>query len=276
MFAEAHEVDTKDTMLREERATHIDLLNVLVDKNRPDDECAAVLAKLADREALTKMVGLLVVKSRFSLVDRVISERLVEFDPRFVQIAIEQDAFDSVFLLRDTFPRAFVKSEREFIPSVFISFTNSNTCWLAKCTLFKSVIDHISYRKAEEFLFTLANRIGRKDPKDSPLYFAPNVLLLILNLYEICMFLQKSYPFLSGYTKSINSQLTEVASNFIAETNDEEKLRALIFEKDFENRDSLSLVSAFNITDIMNNKNMEKIALELWESEYDVKGNLLE
>ena len=122
----------------------------------------------------------------------------------------------------------------------------------------------------------MSNTIAKKDPKNSPLYFAPNVLLLILNLYEICMFLQKSYPFLSGYTKSINSQLTEVASNFIAETNDEEKLRALIFEKDFENRDSLGLVSAFNITDIMNNKNMEKIALELWESEYDVKGNLLE
>jgi hypothetical protein len=35
-------------------------------------------------------------------------------------------------------------------------------------------------------------------------------------------------------------------------------------------------MSQFNITNVMNNKNMEKIALELWSSEFDVKGNVME
>ena len=56
---------------------------------------------------------------------------------------------------------------------------------------------------------------------------------------------------------------------------DETKLRAMVFEKDFEHRDSLYLLSKWNIVEIMNNKNMEKIALELWTSEYDVKGSFM-
>lgn len=56
---------------------------------------------------------------------------------------------------------------------------------------------------------------------------------------------------------------------------DEARLRAMVFEKDLENRDSLELMSKYNIIDIMNNKNMEKIALELWTSDYDVKGTFL-
>ena len=48
-----------------------------------------------------------------------------------------------------------------------------------------------------------------------------------------------------------------------------------MFEKDFENRDSLEILSSYNITEIMDNKNMEKIALELWTSQYDVKGNIM-
>jgi hypothetical protein len=132
--------------------------------------------------------------------------------------------------------------------------------------MLKSVIEHISYRRAEDFLFTIASKVERTDPKDNPLYFTPNVLLLILNLYEICYILNKSYPFLSANTEGITKHLTAVGSNFISGLTDEEKLRATVFEKDFEFRDSLELISNYNITEIMNNKNMEKIALELWVS----------
>ena len=52
-------------------------------------------------------------------------------------------------------------------------------------------------------------------------------------------------------------------------------MRALVFEKDYEGRDSLELLSIYNIVSIMDNKNMEKIALELWTSQYDVKGDFM-
>jgi hypothetical protein len=53
-------------------------------------------------------------------------------------------------------------------------------------------------------------------------------------------------------------------------------LRKLVFERDFEGRDALMLLSYYEIDEIMNNKNMEKVALELWTSEYDIKGTIME
>ena len=80
---------------------------------------------------------------------------------------------------------------------------------------------------------------------------------------------------MSSCTERIEKHISKVAGNFIERIDDEFTLRALVFEKDFENRDSLDLLSFYNIVDIMNNKNMEKIALELWTSQYDIKGNLM-
>jgi hypothetical protein len=62
---------------------------------------------------------------------------------------------------------------------------------------------------------------------------------------------------------------------YIEDIEDEVHLRSLVFEKDYENRDSLDLLSKYGIIQIMDNRNMEKIALELWTSQYDVKGHLL-
>ena len=80
---------------------------------------------------------------------------------------------------------------------------------------------------------------------------------------------------MSSYTERIQSHISNVTGSFIEKIEDENILRSLVFEKDFENRDSLDLLSHYNIVEIMNNKNMEKIALELWISKYDIKGNLM-
>ena len=109
----------------------------------------------------------------------------------------------------------------------------------------------------------------------NPFYFTPNILLFSCNLIELWILLQRKFNFFSSYTEKIQIQVSTIAAMFIESIEDEYSLRALVFEKDFDNRDSLNLLSLYNIVDIMNNKNMEKIALELWSSQYDVKGNLM-
>ena len=80
---------------------------------------------------------------------------------------------------------------------------------------------------------------------------------------------------LGRLTDKIERILIDITSVYIQDIEDEMQLRALAFEKDFENRDSLDLLSQYNINKIMNNKNMEQIALELWTSAFDVKGHIL-
>jgi hypothetical protein len=84
------------------------------------------------------------------------------------------------------------------------------------------------------------------------------------------------YSFLSSMTEKLRAMITEITGSFVQAIDDEEMLRKLVFENDFEGRDSLVLISYYEIDEIMNNKNMEKVALELWSSEYDVKGSIME
>jgi hypothetical protein len=80
---------------------------------------------------------------------------------------------------------------------------------------------------------------------------------------------------LTAYSSKIIKNISDIAGYFIQAIDDEEKLRTVCFEKDYEGRDALQLLSDYEIVEIMNNRNMEKVALELWASEYDVKGSIM-
>ena len=49
----------------------------------------------------------------------------------------------------------------------------------------------------------------------------------------------------------------------------------MLFAKDLDGRDALTVIAKCNIIQVMENENVEKAALELWESEYDVRENFL-
>ena len=54
------------------------------------------------------------------------------------------------------------------------------------------------------------------------------------------------------------------------------QLKALVFEKDVSFRDSLTLISKYNMNEMLAIKNIEKTALALWNSEYDVSGSIMQ
>ena len=133
----------------------------------------------------------------------------------------------------------------------------------------------MSYRKCEELLQIFEIKLNKENPKDNPLYFATNFLLVALNLYEVWNLISREYPLLNAAVNNLTTHIIHVAWNFIEEMK-EDKIRVILYEKDFDNRDSLEIISNHNICDLLNNKNMEKVAIDVWESEYDIKGNLIE
>ena len=48
----------------------------------------------------------------------------------------------------------------------------------------------------------------------------------------------------------------------------------MLFAKDLDGRDALTLIAKCSMIQVLENENVEKAALELWESEYDVRENL--
>ena len=140
--------------------------------------------------------------------------------------------------------------------------------------MLKSLLEYVNYISAESFLMYLLKSLAKEEPQNNVIYYAPNLLLLSCNIIEIWRIIVSKYALLGRLTDKIERILIDITSVYIQDIEDEMQLRALAFEKDFENRDSLDLLSQYNINKIMNNKNMEQIALELWTSAFDVKGHI--
>ena len=224
---------------------------------------------------IEQFFSVLIIKNSFDLIRCFLNTFSIKYNHVYTNIAIEFDSFDVVALLRNMHPESFIDCEKEYLPSVLISFRKSNMCWLAKINILKLLLSYISYGSTEEFLMFVLQVLEKENPADNPMYYAPNVLLLICNLIELCRFIGKKYDFLTSHTSKIEGIVTVVAADYINNIDDEFELRALVFEKDYENRDSLDLLSTYNISKVMDNKNIEKIALELWTSQYDVKGHIM-
>ena len=92
----------------------------------------------------------------------------------------------------------------------------------------------------------------------------------------MAVLVRREYPFLNAITEEIQERVEAIGRSFIERIKNEDELRLLVFDQDFQKRDSLHLMSAYNITALLNNRNMEKIALELWTSEYDVASSFME
>ena len=53
------------------------------------------------------------------------------------------------------------------------------------------------------------------------------------------------------------------------------QLKLMLFAKDLDGRDALTIIVKCSMVKVLANENVEKAALELWESEYDVRENFL-
>ena len=49
----------------------------------------------------------------------------------------------------------------------------------------------------------------------------------------------------------------------------------MLFQKDLDERDALSIIIGSKMNQVLQNDSIEKASLELWDSEYDVEENFL-
>ena len=106
--------------------------------------------------------------------------------------------------------------------------------------------------------------------------FGVRLQFFLFSSKESRLLLEQQYSFLVVHTVKLRETVTGISLAFVTAIDEEERLRYLCFEKDLEGRDALTLLSTYEIVEIMNNRNMERVALELWTSKYDVKGTVLE
>ena len=270
-FDNTNKYSEYDTKYEIENVEPIDILEVMIDNKESNDVIKKYLNNIDLSNDFKYVIAILIMDNRFTLSHYYLDY----FHPSFVKIAIEHDSFDMVALFKSLYPKQYTEYEQTYIDSIVMSFRKSNSLWIAKIYILKSLIYSTNYLQMESVLSTMFQSLEKEDPVLNPLYYAPNMLLLTCEIVEVCHIIQGYYNSLEVYTTKIKDIVINIASKYIEAIEDEAEIHSLCFEKDYENRDSLELVSKYNIFQIMNNKNMEKIALELWESYYDIKGDIM-
>jgi hypothetical protein len=262
----------------QEKLDSVDIIEVLLDHSAPDFQILNLLEKSKDLE---KPICLLIMKQKFELASAFLlhSKNTDSYKNSslelYAKIAIENDSYDILKFLKKLFPLEYVASERTFLIPLMTSFQRSNRMWIDKVQLLKSLMGYTTYIKMEGILIYMLRALEHEEIHRNPLYYSANILLLACNIVELCRLSVTKYNFLEAYTQKIEELVIGVTATFIEEMEDEIQLRAMVFEKDDNNKDSIELITKYNIIKIMNNKNMEKIALELWTSDYDVKGSFM-
>ena len=117
--------------------TYIDILTALLENDADNQECNKVLSKISDPQTLNSVVALLIVHDRILLMNEVMEHNNIEFDPRFIQVAIESDSFGILFELKDKYLQQFSQNESEYLNSIVYSVSSSNSFWLAKLHIIK-------------------------------------------------------------------------------------------------------------------------------------------
>ena len=174
------------------------------------------------------------------------------------------------------YPQEFSENDRLYLKPLLSSFYRSNSNWLFKIHMMKHQIDYTWCMDVEQLINYMYESLNKDDYKSNMLYFAPNVVLLGCNIIDLCKLASSKYSFLKSQANNLIELVVQILINYIQSIDDEYKLRLMIFEKDFENRDSIDLISKFLIFPIMELDAIETITQELWVSLYDIKSDILE
>jgi hypothetical protein len=160
----------------------------------------------------------------------------------YAKIAIENDSYDILKLIKKLFPLRYVSSERAFLISVMISFQRSNRMWINKVQFFKSLLSYTTYIKMEGILIYMLRALEHDEIHRNPLYYSANILLFACNIIELCRLSVTKYNFLKTYNQEIEELVIGVTSTNIGEMEDEIQLRAMVLRKTATTRIRLSLL----------------------------------
>ena len=191
-------------------------------------------------------------------------------------MAVEYSAGDILYFLIELDSERVIDTAKGMILSLQMAFLKTNSNFLGNLDIFRMLLQFMSYKQAEDIMIRLNEKLARQDVEGNPLFGVHNVVLACCLVYEAAYLVGREYNFLEGLTQEVMTKAEGIGANYLLSIRNEDKLRQLVFDKDFRKRDCLYIISKYNIVRMMNNKNMEKIALELWESSYDVKSNFME
>ena len=138
----------------------------------------------------------------------------------------------------------------------------------------KKLLGIFNFNAAKQFLEILQFSIHDQTLEGNIFSHSSNPLLTMCLMYELLLNIIKKFFSLNNACRSLMSQIMEEAKNYILAVDDENFLTAVMLEKDYSNRDSLSIAVELELMELIQNNKVEAIIKRIYNSDFDLSGDL--
>jgi len=145
-----------------------------------------------------------------------------------------------------------------------------------KIHLLKNCIWYIKQQQAYHLFKKFEDAIVDKlDDRPNIFDYTHNPIKLAVLLIEFFRLLGDKYRIMHGYYMKIKCELVKYISGLTDAINNEESLRLLFLEEDFEGREVLVIIQELKLYNALEDKRMKILVKTLWDANYVLGGNFM-
>ena len=196
--------------------------------------------------------------------------------PETLLSALNFNAFEYL-LTNNTYFLDYVSTGEydELMESLIRSCTNFEDIE-AKLYLFKTCAWYSKQKQAHTLLKNLeVTIVGKLNERPNILDYTHNPIKLAVLIIEVTKYLGKKHKMLHIHYTRIKDELMKYVKALNNEITNEESLRLLYLEEDFEGREVLYIIQTLKLHNMLEDSRMRIIVRTLWESNYILGGNFM-
>lgn len=164
--------------------------------------------------------------------------------------------------------------QEEIINSIIASFNKSNGMVDYKCYLARQFIDKMQQRHTRILINTIDTKV-KQQSKQNILVLNLNVVKTSCLLIELLDRIGSNFHMQSVRCYHTRSVIVGFTRQYLTGVSREEEMRYLLLEKDFEGRDSLDLITKYNIVEFLETQFAEDVVWEIWRGAYATHDSIL-
>ena len=136
-----------------------DIISAMLDAGYSGKHIRITLKEFPPAGTIKAVLAHLLLKKKHSLFRKFFKDGEVSFYVLYVKLAIENDAFDSLFIIYDAYPMQFTAHLKNLRASLLTSLSRSPRFYELKLYFLMKMLRHFTYQQSEEALITITNMV---------------------------------------------------------------------------------------------------------------------
>ncbi len=144
-----------------------------------------------------------------------------------------------------------------------------------KIFLLKLARWYISQSQTDKIFHIFESAVDKLEERPNIFDFTHNPIKLSVLIIEMLMYMGQKYRLMHFHYMKIKGELVKYVSALSDSIKNEESLRLLFLEEDFEGREVLVVIEELRLYNVLQNKRMKILVKTLWDANYVLGGSLM-